>query len=259
MDLDIYQHFRKDEIPFIDRMRELIGIVESEYRPVLTEFLDPRKVFIVHNLPAFEGLKIYEFGGFQHAEQRRLILAPDYYQPENKDYEIQPIEIQYPEKFATLKHGQILGTLANQSVDRQHFGDIITDGSHWQFFADAKMADYIITQITSIGRIKVRLEKIDFADVISAQVDWLEESLTASSLRVDTIVSDVFNISRQRAKQMIETKQVKVNWQVIEKPDFDVQMLDILSVRHFGRVQLLANQGETRKGKVRLSIRTLRK
>lgn len=259
MDSGIYQHFRKNEAPFIDRMTELINTALTEYRPILTEFLDPRQVYIVNALVRDDEVKIHEFGGYPDAEQRRLIIAPEYFEPQSEDFKIQPVLIKYPEKFAELKHGQILGTLANQGIDREVFGDIITDGSVWQFFVDTNILEFILTQIDHIGRIKVRLEAVEFTNVIQPIVDWVTESLTVASYRLDVLVSDVFKISRQRVKQIIEAGQVKVNWEVVQKPDFEIKVLDALSVRHFGRFQVLEDHGETRKGKIRLQIRTLRK
>ncbi|MFD1671143.1 RNA-binding protein [Agrilactobacillus yilanensis] len=259
MDSGIYQHFRKDEAPFIDRMTELINTALTEYRPILTEFLDPRQIYIVNALMHSDEVSIHQFGGYPAAEKQRLIIAPDYFEPQTSDFNMTPILIKYPEKFAELKHGTILGTLVNQGIDRDVFGDIITDGTVWQFFVDTKILDFVLAQIDHIGRIKVRLEAIDFPNIIQPVVEWVAESLTVASYRLDTLVSDVFKVSRQRAKQIIEANQVKVNWQIVQKPDFEVRSLDMISVRHFGRVQILENQGETRKGKIRLETRTLRK
>lgn len=259
MSSEVYQHFRKNEAPFIDRMMELINSASTEYRPILTEFLNPRQIYIVNALISGDDIQVHQFGGYADAEQQRLIIAPDYFEPQTEDFSIKPVLIKYPEKFAELKHGQILGTLANQGIDREVFGDIITDGLIWQFFVDAKILDFILAQIDHIGRIKVRLEEVEFSNVIQPVVDWEEETITVASYRLDALVSDVFNVSRQRTKQIIEASQVKVNWQIIEKPDFEVKPLDVISVRHFGRFQILEDQGETRKGKVRLQIRTLRK
>lgn len=259
MDTDVYQHFRKDEAPFIDRMTEQINTAATEYRPILTEFLNPRQIYIVQALMHDDSLKLHRFGGYPDAEQQRLLFAPDYFEPQDTDFNIQPILIKYPEKFAELKHGQILGTLANQGIDRDVFGDIITDGTAWQFFVDTKIADFTIAQIDHIGRIKVRLETIALEAVLQPTTDWVNESLTVPSYRLDVLVADVFNVSRQRAKQIIEAGQVRINWQEVQKPDFEVRVLDLLSVRHFGRFQVLEDHGMTRKDKIRLAIRTLRK
>ncbi|KRM36643.1 hypothetical protein FC83_GL002517 [Agrilactobacillus composti DSM 18527 = JCM 14202] len=259
MDNGIYQHFRKDEAPFIDRMTDLMTTAATEYRPVVTEFLDPRQNFIIHALNRDDQIELHEFGGYDQAEQKRVIIAPDYFEPTPADFGITPIKINYPEKFAELKHGQILGTIANLGIDRDVFGDIITDGRNWQLFVTSAVADFVVRQTDHVGKIKVRLEKIDFDRVITPIVAWESENLVVSSPRLDAVVADVFNVSRQRTKTMIEAGQVKVNWRVMDKPDYDLDQLDMISVRHYGRFQIMADLGQTRKEKIRLQIRTLRK
>ena len=55
-----------------------------------------------------------------------------------------------------------------------------------------------------------------------------------SSLRLDSVISAVFNISRQRSKQLIESGKVKVNWTETTRPDFALDLLDIVSIRDLG-------------------------
>lgn len=47
---NVKQHFRPDEAPFIDEVQGWIATATSEYRPVLTEFLNPRQRFIASTL-----------------------------------------------------------------------------------------------------------------------------------------------------------------------------------------------------------------
>ncbi|MEG3032945.1 MAG: RNA-binding protein, partial [Enterococcus sp.] len=67
------------------------------------------------------------------------------------------------------------------------------------------------------------------------------------------------NISRQRAKQLVESGKIKVNWTETLRPDFLLDLLDIISVRGFGRIQLQEIEGKTKKDKIRLTLGVLRK
>ena len=73
------------------------------------------------------------------------------------------------------------------------------------------------------------------------------------------MISAVYNISRQRSKQLIESGKVKVNWTEALRPDFVLDLLDIISVRGFGRIQIQGLEGTTKKEKVRLLLGVLRK
>ncbi|WP_125605312.1 YlmH family RNA-binding protein [Lapidilactobacillus bayanensis] len=261
MDSAVFQHFRPEERPFVERINDWHNQALNEYRPILTDFLDPRQIFLIETVlgKLDETFRYWQDGGYNQSERRRVIFAPGYFQPEPGDFQIQLFEIKYPTKFAKLSHGRILGTLVNSGLDRSQFGDIITDGERWQFFGVASMATFFTEQITKIGSINVRIEPIPLLDAIIPVVDWQDETLIVTSMRLDTIISDTFNISRQRAKELVENSRVQVNWSVNERPDFQVDLLDMLSVRKFGRVQIREVLGKTRKERYKLKIATLRR
>lgn len=260
MDATVYQHFRKEEAPFIDQVNEWMERANVEYRPILSDFLDPRQMFIVEELVGKHGSVHYFFaGGYEAAERQRVIIAPEYFTPEQTDFDIQLFTIKYPQKFATLRHSQILGTLVNSGLKRDAFGDILTDGETWQFLTEKSLATYIQNEVTKIGKINVQLLPTPEVNVIVPKDAWTQESATVSSLRLDALISEVYHMSRQRAKALIEGEKVKLNWQPFMKPDFALGLMDIVSVRGFGRIQITATAGETKKGRIKLTVNVLRK
>ncbi len=257
---NVYQHFRKDEHPFIDLSTDWIEEVENQYAPILTDFLDPRQAFILESLVRLNGdLEFKFYGGYEEAERRRSIIYPEYYRPTKEEFNISLYEIVYPIKFAKLSHGKILGTLLATGVRRDFFGDIISDGERWQLFLKAEIANYVVNQIEKIGKISVRLEERKYTDILLPKDEWIFEQTTASSLRLDNLIASVYNISRQRSKQMVESGKVKVNWTENVHPDFVLDLLDIVSIRGFGRIQLKEITGKTKKEKYRLILGVLRK
>lgn len=256
----VYQHFRKEEQPFIDLVESWMIQVQEQYSPHLTEFLDPRQQYIMEMLVGKRGeVKVSFYGGYHSAERKRALLYPDYFEPKQEDYELQLFEVQYPTKFAQLSHGKILGTLMGTGMKREMFGDIMSDGERWQVFVTESVSNYISMQLTKVGNISVRLEPKDYTDIITPIDDWTIERDTVSSLRVDTIISSIYNISRQRAKELVTGGKVKVNWTPHERPDFELDMLDILSIRGYGRIQIREIEGKTKKDKWRIQFGVLRK
>ena len=256
----IYQHFRKEEAPFIDHVAEMIEQAGNEYRPILTEFLDPRQVFIAQTLVGTHGeVSVFHFGGYPGAERERLILAPSYYEPQDRDFEIGLIQIKYPEKFAELHHSTIMGTLLNAGIQRDIFGDIITDGENWQFFVEASMVSFSLDNFDHIGKVGVRLEERPLSDHLQPTNEWETTEVTVSSLRIDTIVAHVFGISRQRAKELVQGEKVRLNFQVESHPDVVLADNDMVSVRGFGRIRYLALAGMSKKDKYRIQVGVLHK
>jgi RNA-binding protein YlmH len=260
MNANVYQHFRKDEHPFIDSVGDWLEQVDSQYAPYLTDFLDPRQAYILETLIRQDSDLAFTFyGGYEQAERKRCLIYPSYYEPTEQDFEVNLYEIVYPKKFTTLSHGKILGTLMSAGVRRNSFGDIISDGEHWQVFIAREVAIFVVSQIDKIGKVNVRLEERNYTDILLPKDEWTQERTTLSSLRLDSVISTVYGISRQRSKQLIEANMVKVNWTENQHPDFLVDLLDIISVRGFGRIQIQNLEGKTKKEKYRVVLGVLRK
>lgn len=254
-DENIKQHFRPDEAPFIDQVDDWLATCQNEYRPVLTEFLNPRQRYIAKTMTnSFDDVHVSQNGGWPGAEMQRLLFYPTYYQPETKDFELQLINVDYPLKFSELHHRQILGTLLSKGLKRSAFGDILHDGDVWQVVLSAQMAEFVRQQVTKIGKINVKMKLADLEEVVKPVTDWQESSTTVSSLRLDSIVAAGFNYSRNRAKTIIEHGLVRVNWETIDRPDFALSVHDLMSVRHAGRIYLKEDNGITKKGKLRVTL-----
>ncbi len=252
---NITQHFRPEEAPFVEEATGWIQEVRDQNRFVLTNFLNPRERFILTTLVnRLDDIKAQSFGGYPNAEMSRTIIFPDYFVPEKTDFNITLLEIQYPIKFATIHHRNVLGTLANMGIERGTFGDIITDGQTWQFFVKTEMVDFFLTQVTKIGNIKVRLLDQSLDAVVEPENDWESVGTTVASLRIDSLVAEGFHLSRNHAKLLLEERKVTLNWKLHQRPDFELVANDMISVRGYGRIRLDEIEGQTKKGKTRILI-----
>src|SRR5699024_8656346 len=206
--MNIYQHFREDEQAFIDQVIDWIAQVENQYAPYLTSFLNPRQLFIVQAvIGQYEDIEHQVFGGYDEAEQQRVLLYPPYYEPTAADFEISLVEINYPTKFAELTHGQILGSVLGAGIARDTLGDIINDQERWQFFIDEKMKDFIFMQVDHIGRTAIHLEERALKEKVATTSKWESKELVVSSLRIDVVLARALNLSRNRAKKLIKDQR----------------------------------------------------
>ncbi|WP_342525890.1 RNA-binding protein [Chryseomicrobium sp. FSL W7-1435] len=254
----IFQHFRKEEQPFIEAMISLTRDVEDRYAPKLTDFLDPRQRFILQTLSQQRDLQGFEFGGFEQGERKRVLVAPSYYEPLQEDALIQLVKVTYPIKFVTLKHSDVLGALMSLGLDRSKFGDIRLQDGVVQIAMAAEILDYVKTNLTSIGKVKVQVEAIEETEVLLHEPEeYVEELHIVSSMRLDTVLASAWNISRQKAAAFIKGGKVKVNWSVVEDISFSLNESDMISLRTFGRFQVGLVEGRTKKEKIRLQLAKL--
>lgn len=252
----IIQHFRKDEQPFIERVVGWVREVEERYAPRLTDFLDPRQRFIVTAIVGqYDEIYVHEEGLFEGAERKRMFICPSYFEPTKEDFQITVFSVQYPTKFVQLKHPDVLGALLALGIDRTKYGDIRIEDNNIQLAVATEVADYIRTNVTSIGKVKIQLNELELSTpLIQVIEEWTEKTYTVSSMRLDVILANVFNISREKSQSLIRAGKVKVNWTVREETSFEVQEGDIISSRGYGRIKIMMTAGRTKKEKIRLQI-----
>ncbi|WP_066252619.1 RNA-binding protein [Neobacillus drentensis] len=253
--MNIYQHFRPEERDYIDQVLNWKDYVETNYSPKLTDFLDPREQYILKMLIGEHGDVNYKlFGGTLDVERKRALIFPDYLPVTEEEFQISLFEIQYPAKFVTIEHRQVLGTLMSLGLKRGKFGDILTKDGKCQFFAAKEISDYIKSNVETIGRAGVKLIETDIENAIPTKELLVESDLTVSSLRLDTVISGIYHVSRQKSQLFIQQGLVKVNWTLTENPSFECGVGDMLSVRGYGRAKVLAIEGKTKKEKWRINV-----
>lgn len=255
MGMELYQHFRKEEHQFIDHVMEWKEMVERQYAPKLTDFLDPREQQIVQSIVGSDGdVRVSFFGGAPFAERKRALLYPPYFEADEGEYDIALFAVRYPGKFVSLEHRDVLGALMSLGLRRGKFGDILVQGGEIQFFAAAEVADYIRLHVGTIGKAPVSLELLPLSAAMPLVETWEEGTVTVSSLRLDAVLAQAFRLAREKAKTLIESGLVKVNWKVVDKPDFLCGPGDVLSARGFGRCKLFSVEGMTKKERWRIRL-----
>ncbi len=147
-----YPHFTIEERPTIDQFVGLFNRLLFTGQAFLTDFLDPRQRQIMETIAGGEAI-VQAFGGYEEAEKCRLYISLEWENLRPDDYQVQLFEIEYAQKFASLRHSQILGSLANSGVKTDTFGDIITDGQgRWQFFAEKNWLAFLPVKSTGWGQ-----------------------------------------------------------------------------------------------------------
>jgi len=255
----IYQHFRKDEHPFIDQALSWINQVELVYESKLTDFLDPREQDILHSLIGSGNDTIrLEFNGANvNAERKRALIAPFYEEPDQDDFQIVVLEAKYPEKFVQLEHRDCLGAFMSLGIDRKKLGDMIVEGGLIQIAVASEIATYVQTNLVSVKHAKIKLTEVSREAFQLVPATWDEADKTVSSLRLDAVIGEIYNLSRKSAQDAISKGMVKVNYRLIEDSKFQLQEEDLLSLRGKGRSKLVAVKGNTKKDKIRITCARL--
>ena len=254
--MELYQHFRSEERPIIDHLIDKARQADQQYSPVLTSFLDPREQYILKAvMGSFPDLNCSFYGGPQ-SERKRAIVAPQYFEPTEEDFEISLIRVDYPEKFVTIQHQHLLGTLMSFGIERDQIGDIIV-GEQLQFVLTNQIKSYIMMELTHIKKASVKLNALPIENMVESKERWQTYQATASALRLDVIVKEMIRKSRTIAQTLIQRKRVKVNHTLVESADFQLDEGDLISIQGYGRARIIEIGERTKKDKLKITYQTL--
>lgn len=256
--MDIYQHFREEEQPFIDQVLSWKEQVERSYQFKLTDFLDPREQQIVKMLIGANNMDIKGLALPRSAERKRMVIAPFYDEIEDEAFQLSVLETAFPEKFAVIEHKDVMGAFLSLGLERKKLGDIIIAEGVIQIVTASEITPYIIANLTSIKKTNVQFKEVLLDDLRESEDQWEQMDKTVSSMRLDNVIKEIYHLSRKDAAALIKKQFVKVNHKVIDDSKFAVEEGDLISVRSKGRSKLVEIHGKTRKDKFRMTVAKLK-
>lgn len=213
----------------------------------LTKFLTPEQQRQLHNA----GVE-YHLSPLGEERKRAYIFNDYFYEV---DYKIVILEITYNNNFYKLTHPMVLGALIGLGINRECIGDIY-HGEKIHIMIIKEMEKYIISNLLKIDKASVNVRKVSNDDIIGLKLNnYISTNIIVSSLRLDTIISQITNFSRAKAKEYINLKNIKVNGIINTNINYIVKVDDLLSIHHFGRAILDVIARKTKKGKYVLLIR----
>lgn len=252
----LYVHFRPDERPFVDRVLEWVERAARRHRTVVTGFLDPRQQFILESLAGREPDAAFRLdGGYPDAERKRAVIVPAYRDPEVESAGIAVLAVEAAGgKFLELDHGDFLGALLGLGIKRDVIGDLHVREGECHCLVTEEIAEFLRVHLNQVHRMSVRTEILPPERLIVVRPELEEMTVTVASLRLDGVASDVFRMSRSKITAPIRAGHCRVNWKTEEDPSVQLQEGDIVSLKGFGRFKLLAVEGPTRSGRLRVNI-----
>ena len=222
--------------------------------PVSTCFLAPREQeltrYLFGNLPG-----LYAFGGYEDATRKLLVYLPEYLTEDSlfEEADICCLRATFYEG-DTLSHRDFLGALMGAGIGRETVGDICVATGSCDFFVAKQIAPYLLQNLESVGRTKIKLKEVPLAQAHIPKPEVQEIRDTLASLRLDSVISAGFRISRGTASEYIYAGKAVLNGLPCEKPDKAVEEGAVLSVRTLGKIRLKTVGGQTKKGRISVII-----
>lgn len=237
-------------------IRKALSILEKAfYKKIETQsfFLDPFEQKTLAEIAKKNSIDICFLGGNPDAE-RKIFVANYYYEPLYEPNYISVLEFEA----SNIHHPDVLGALLSLGIDRNDIGDISILDNKVEFVISTDQASFIEFNLTKIKNESVNLKVKEDAHLDLIVPIYDSYNGFVSSLRLDNLLSLFLSTSRTKAKEIVKDRLVKVDFQIIEDPSYQVDEGCLISVRRFGRFVFDRIDGYSKKGNYNINYRKVK-
>lgn len=195
----------------------------------------------------------YLWGGYEEANRLQAIFSMEALTLVD-DTPLRLLYLRGKKEFLKATHRDYLGALMSLGIKREKFGDIIVCEDGADIILDESIEKYLLASQLSVKKVPLTVTKGEFRTWKKPIPKFKAINLQLNSLRLDSLVAKVFNLSRTDGVKLIEREQVMVNYQVETKLSRTFYLDDVISVRGYGKFKIGEEMGRTRKDKIRLTV-----
>ncbi len=218
----------------------------------LTKFLDFEEQKELRKTTSKDSYLYFE-GGYELSERKRAIVLFNDEDVSFDDFDIKIYEILFESDIKQISHRNILGTLMSLGINRNSFGDILITEDKYYLFVTSEISKYIEQNFLMVNHIPLKLIEINDLSLIKLPIPH-EENINVSSMRLDAIISRAMRKSRNDSAEIISKGLVLINHKECLNVSQNVKINDIISIRHFGRIEVLEILKTTKKDRLVLRI-----
>lgn len=161
-------------------------------------------------------------------------------------------------KFAeNLTHRDYLGAVMNLGIERDTVGDIFVKEKAAVLFCQESIAPYLTEHLEQVRHTHVRCSPAEAVTELQAPSPE-DIVLSVASPRIDGVVSKLYNIARSQSLELFRAGRVFVDGRLMENNSYALKNGNSVTVRGFGKFIYTGEQGETRKGKLRIGVEVYR-
>ena len=195
-------------------------------------------------------LKIESNGLLDDSERRMVSFNNIYKSP----FPMKLIKIESTSKFSNLTHRDFLGGILSLGIERNKIGDLLVNNNTCYVPVHEEVEDFIVYNLNRISKVICNVKVVDDFEFLP-KVNFEEEVVLVSSLRIDGIVSKIINISRSKAQAMIEQGQVLIDYVKIKDKSYELKGKERITIRGSGKFILGNSIGNSKSGRIKVIIK----
>lgn len=255
---------------FLAHLKDLANKASKESIITSSQFLSlSEQSIFLKEFPSFKksidsDIEIILDGGNKEDSDRKIIFfKPSFYSEDNfLEFKNETITLLYVspknEKFGeNLTHRDVLGALMNLGIKRETIGDIIVNYENKKeviIYILSLVKNEVITNLTKIRNTNINIKEINLIDA-PFKPHFVTIDIYVSSLRLDNVIKEVFNLSRNDAQEIIEKEYVFINGESKTSPSYQLKAIDRVSIKSKGKFIFLDESTINKKGKYHTKIK----
>ena len=233
-----------------------------------THFLTPAESAFCLALAGEQGIakNAFVFGGYTDAERAKLYILPSYLWDQDTpalDAAREYLDVELSDSvkvvkisgsgYRTLSHRDYLGAVLALGLERRSVGDVIvSDQGYAIVFAEPGAASLLLCELDRVGSDKISVEPYSIDRDFSAPRAFEDITDTVASARFDCVVGALARLSREKAQTLIKSGMCQVDYCEETRLDVEIKPPCNVTVRGFGKYNVLRFDGETKRHRLRL-------
>lgn len=218
---EILKKYNEEDKLFLSKVLDKIKIVKEKNKISYTDFLNLYEQKITIELLKRIKEKNYIFyGGFDEAERKIIIFYPEKLESvlknniPNIEEIIKVLRIDLPNEMkGKYVHKNYLSALMKLGIKREKIGDIIVEESGADIIIEKDILKYLLQELHILKRFsKSRIFEVELKDIRKQVIEKEEIRIIVPSLRLDSVVSELAKVSRNKANEIILQERVFLNY-----------------------------------------------
>ncbi len=260
----------------IAKVNDKINMCKEKNKIINTEFLSKYKVELIQKeLNRLKEKNYLFYGGYEEADYKVLILYPDKLKNSFEELKngikeeygltiaeksinniIKIIRITLPkELIGTYEHRDYLSAVMKFGLTRARIGDIIPRNEGADIIVLKENAEYLKNSLQEL--IRFRKSEIEIKNIQALKIEekrYEEFKISVTSNRLDNFVSEIAQLSRNKAEEIINDERVMLNSKTEVRLSRDIKENDVIVIRGKGKFKVGQIQGTNKKGKTIINI-----
>ena len=247
-----------DEL-IVSKIEDKIRQCRDGYYVTATGLLDSHEQALAKQVMMHSAdVRTFLWGGYEGAERRMLVCVPadlPISDEEAVDGLVMVLRVTKPAMSRALSHRDYLGSVLGLGIERRLTGDILVRDDGADIFIVPEIADFLMREYHQAGRTEVKTSVVPACEVIVPEMRCEIIKDTVSSVRLDSVISSAFRVSRNTAAEAVRSGLVSVDHAECLKVDAKVEEGAILVMKGKGKAMLEAIGKESKKNRTWIRIK----